>query len=113
VTIVDALEDAAAGLDDVERRDTAADGVVEWTAAGVVFAAVTGDIAEFRLDPAVASAALGTADTGPSRRGPDWVAFSPPVLDRLAHDRAVAWFGSAYRRAATAPSARRESRRPR
>jgi hypothetical protein len=111
VTIVEALEDAAAGLDDVEHRNAGAG--VEWTVAGVVFAAATGDTAEFRLEPAVTHAALGTPDTAASGRGPEWVAFSPGELDRLARDRAVAWFGSAHRRAAAPPGRARESRRPR
>jgi hypothetical protein len=111
VTIGEALEDAAAGLDAVERRNAGAG--VEWTAAGVVFAAAAGNTAEFRLDPAVARAALGTPDTAPSGRGLDWVAFSPSQLDRFARDRAVAWLGSAWRRASGPPAVRRESRRPR
>jgi hypothetical protein len=111
VTILDALEDAAAGLDDVEHRDSS--GGVEWTLAGVVFAAATSDTAEFRLDPVVASAALATPDTASSRRGPEWVAFRPSEFDRLARDRAAAWFGSAYRRTSAPNPTRRESRRPR
>jgi hypothetical protein len=111
VTIGEALEDAAAPLDGVERRNAGT--AVEWTAAGVVFAAAAGDTAEFRLDPVVVGAALGTPDTGPSARGPEWVAFSPSQLDRFARDRAVAWFGSAYRRASPPATVRPESRRPR
>jgi hypothetical protein len=111
VTIGEALEDAAAGLNGVERREAGA--TVEWTAAGVVFAVATADTTEFRLDPIVAHAALGTPDAGPSARGPEWVAFSPSQLDRYARDRAVAWFGSAWRRASPPPAVRRESRRPR
>jgi hypothetical protein len=95
----------------VEHRNTGAG--VEWALAGLAFAAVTGGTAEFRLDPVVAPAALGSPDTAPSGRGPEWVAFSPPELDRLARDRAVAWFGSAYRRASAPAAAGRESRRPR
>jgi hypothetical protein len=111
VTIAEALEDAAARLDDVERRDAGA--TVEWTLAGVAFAATTGDTAEFRLDPVVAPAALGTAGTARSGRGAEWVAFRPAELDGLARDRAVAWFGSAYRHASGSRAAGRESRRPR
>jgi hypothetical protein len=54
---------------------------------------------EFRLDPIVARAALGTPDTSASSRGPEWVAFSPAELDRFAVDRALAWLGAAHRRA--------------
>ena len=53
----------------------------------------------FRLDPAVAAAAQRTPDTVTSERGPDWVVFAPVVLDAPAVDRAIAWFGSAARRA--------------
>ena len=69
--------------------------------SGRAFAAVSTDgaVADFRLDPAVAGAALRTPDTAPSRRGPDWVSFSPETLDDHALDRAEAWFGSAWRRA--------------
>ena len=58
-----------------------------------------GSTAEFRLDPAVALAAQRTPDTSSSERGPDWVRFSPATLDPHAADRAVAWLGSAARRA--------------
>ena len=67
-----------------------------------VFAALTDKIAEFRLDPLVARAALRTPGTSPSTRGPDWVAFAPAVLDDGAVDRAEAWFLSAHRRATAA-----------
>jgi len=92
------LVDAATELEDAER--TAADGsTVEWSIAGITFAAVSGGSAEFRLDPLVAKAALRTPDTADSGRGPDWVAFSPPELDQHAIDRATAWLASAWRRA--------------
>jgi hypothetical protein len=109
VTIAEALDAEAAELDGVERR--ASSGGIEWAAAGVTFAALAGDIAEFRLSPVVASAARGTPDAGPSVRGNQWVAFSPPALDRYARDRAVAWFGSAYRAAVAGKGP--ESKRPR
>ena len=35
----------------------------------------------------------------PSTRGPEWVRFTPAILDGHAADRAVAWLGSAARRA--------------
>lgn len=76
-------------------------GGVTWDRVGRPFAtsSVDGLSAEFRLDPAVAAAALGTPDTELSRRGPDWVRFRPEGLDGHALDRAEAWFGSAWRRA--------------
>jgi hypothetical protein len=109
VTIAEALDEAAAGLDGVERRT--GDGGIEWAAAGVTFAALAGGTAEFRLSPVVAAAARATPDAGASARGADWVAFSPGELDRYALDRAVAWFGSAYRNTLAATS--QESKRPR
>ena len=109
MTIAEVLDAEAAELHGVEWRT--AGGGIEWVADGVTFAALAGDTAEFRLSPAVAAAARGTPDAGASGRGADWVAFSPPRLDRYAQDRAVAWFGSAYRTAACGKS--RESERPR
>lgn len=100
--LAEALDEEAAGLDGVERK-TVADGV-EWRVGGVAFAALGGDIAEFRLSPVVAAAARATPDADVSARGGAWVSFSPSQLDRYSRDRAVAWFGSAYRNAAQAKS---------
>ena len=92
-------------------RAGAADAGVETTAlpeGGTAFAvgattvaavSADGSTAEFRLDPAVALAAQRTPDTAASERGPDWVRFAPATLDPHAADRAVAWLGSAARRA--------------
>jgi hypothetical protein len=99
VNLRDALEEALSDLDDVQQAD--AGGGVEWRRGAVQFAALAGDAAEFRLDPPVAKAALRTSDTSPSKRGGDWVRFSPPVLDGHAVDRAQAWLASAWRRAAS------------
>jgi hypothetical protein len=109
VTIAEVLDAEAAELEGVERRTIG--GGIEWAAGGVVFAALAGDTAEFRLNPVVAAAARGTPDAGGSGRGDQWVAFSPPELDRYAQDRAVAWFGSAYRTAVAGKI--QESKRPR
>jgi hypothetical protein len=109
VTLAETLDAEATTLDGVDRRT--ASGATEWTAGGTAFAVVAGDIVEFRLDPVVATAARNTPHVTPSSRGGDWVAFSPGELDRYSIDRAVAWFGSAYRNAIRA--AGRESRRPR
>ena len=98
-TLAGVLDDAAADLEDAERT-TAADGsTIEWSIAGVTFAAISGDRAEFRLDPVVAKAAMRTPDTAESQRGADWVAFSPAELDQHAIDRATAWLASGWRRA--------------
>lgn len=91
------LESAAAELEDVEVGGGT--DVREWAIGGIVFAAAGPDGAEFRLAPPVASAALRTPDTLPSRRGPDWVLFRPASLDGHAIDRATAWLASAWRRA--------------
>lgn len=101
MTLADVLTEAAEGLAGVSATIEAAGGVL-WDRAGRAFAAagVDGASAEFRLDPAVAGAALRTPDTGPSRRGSDWIRFAPAELDDHAIDRAEAWFGSAWRRAA-------------
>lgn len=88
---------AAAGLQGVERRDAGAGH--EWTTRGIIFAAVSGDRAEFRLAPPVVVAALRTPGTQVSARGADWVAFAPTALDGHAIDRAEAWLASAWRRA--------------
>lgn len=109
MTIDEALDDEAAALDGVERRTV--DGLVEWVAGGVAFATAAGDAAEFRLSTIVAAAARDTPDTGPSQRGGDWVAFRPAQLDRYARDRAIAWFGSAFRAAQARQG--QESKRPR
>lgn len=97
ITLEAALEGAAAELEAVERRATA--GGVEWSIGGRAFAVLDRGSAAFRLDPAVARAALGTPDTTPSPRGADWVAFQPARLDGPALDRATAWLASAWRRA--------------
>ncbi|HEV8489100.1 MAG TPA: hypothetical protein VGQ58_04875 [Candidatus Limnocylindrales bacterium] len=97
MTLSEVLDEAGSTVDRLDRRES--DGAVEFLVGGRSFAALTGDTAEFRLEPAVARAALGTPDTTASSRGPEWVAFRPLELDRFATDRASAWFLSAWRRA--------------
>jgi hypothetical protein len=92
-----ALSAAAGELAGV--RETSTERGTEWSVGGQVFAALTAGTAEFALDPVVVKAARATPATLQSARGADWVAFSPSELDRYARDRAIAWFGSAYRRA--------------
>jgi hypothetical protein len=113
VTLADTLDAESAALGGVERRATS--GGTEWTVGGTAFAAAVADTAEFRLGPVVATAARNTPDVAASSRGSDWVAFTPRELDRYSIDRAVAWFGSAYRNASwgAGPHGGRESRRPR
>ena len=95
--LAEVLEEAAAGLEGVERVADA--GAVAYERSGLRFAVVSGPVAEFRLDPVVAAAALRTADVSESRLGPGWVRFSPGELDQFAVDRAAAWFAAAWRRA--------------
>ncbi len=98
MSLLELLAGAAADLGVGESRTSS--GATEWLAAGRPFATAASEHAEFRLAPAIARAALGTPDTEPSTRGVGWIRFAPPELDRFARDRAVAWFGSAYRHAA-------------
>ena len=98
-TLAGVLDEAGAHLEDVVRATTPDGSGVEWSIGGVPFAALANGRAEFRLDPAVAAAALRTPDTSPSARGHDWVAFTPADLDQHAIDRATAWLASAWRRA--------------
>ena len=98
LTLGDVLAEAAAGLAGVTVRMI--DDETTWPAGPAVFATLTGDRAEFRLDPLIAAAALRTPDTASSPRGPDWIVFAPAVLDDHGVDRAEAWFLSAHRRAA-------------
>lgn len=96
-SLEEVLEAVAADLERVDRRE--ADGHLEWSVGGKVFAKTAEDGAEFRLSPAVAEAAKRTPDAGASPRGADWVRFSPGELDQHALDRATAWLTSAWRRA--------------
>jgi len=99
LTLADVL---AAAADEAGGVIATADGAGTTFAAGsppAVFAALSGDRAEFRLDPLVAAAALRTPGTSGSPRGSDWVAFAPGILDDGAVDRAEACFLSAHRRA--------------
>jgi len=100
LTLTEVLAEAAEPLAGVSATVETAGGVL-WDRAGRAFAAVgaDGSFAEFRLDGAVAEAVMRTPDTSPSRRGADWVRFTPAELDDHALDRAEAWFGSAWRRA--------------
>jgi hypothetical protein len=102
LTLADVLAAAADEAGGVAT--TAADAATTFAAGSppVVFAALSGEQAEFRLDPLVVRAALRTPGTSPSTRGPDWVAFAPAVLDDGAVDRAEAWFLSARRRVTAA-----------
>jgi hypothetical protein len=93
------LAEAATALEAAEAAEDATTGALTWSIGGRLFATVVKDRAEFRLDPAVAVAALRTPDTSRSGRGADWVAFAPTELDRHAIDRATAWLASAWRRA--------------
>jgi hypothetical protein len=58
-----------------------------------------GNSAEFRLDPEVAEAALGTPSTSSSSRGAEWVRLTVNEDNPHDYDRARAWFLSAWRKA--------------
>jgi len=100
LTLRGLLATVAADLDGVIAAATP-EGGTAWSRGADTFAALESDgrSAEFRLDPAIAAAALRTPDTEPSPRGPGWVRFGPAALDAHAADRATAWFVSGYRRA--------------
>ena len=89
------LEEAVDDLEDVESIEVGEG--VEWRRGGRPFAAVSDDVAEFQLDGPVARAAARTPNTRASKRGPDWVRFSPATLDQYAQDRARAWLAFAWR----------------
>ena len=89
------LERVAAETGDLERVTSGSS--VEWRRGPRAFAVAGPDHAEFRLDAAVARAAIRTPDTDPSPRGPGWILFRPSALDGHAVDRAEAWFASAWR----------------
>ncbi len=73
--------------------------LTEFRRGDVRFATVDARAAELRLHPEIAEAARRTPSTAASQRGPDWVRFEPPEVDRHALDRAEAWFLSAWRAA--------------
>ena len=83
-----------------EARSLSTDGIITWTRAGREFAVLGQSGIEIRLDPPIAGAAARTPDVAPSRRGPEWIRFSPRDLDAHALDRLRAWLELAYRRAA-------------
>jgi len=96
-TLAELVADVVAGIGEVGRS---ADGAATvFGREGHAFAALAGDTLEVRLDAAVGAAALRTPDTEASSRGPAWVRFSPPELDRMAIDRATAWLEYAWRHA--------------
>lgn len=92
------IEAVVADLGGVDRR-RASDGVA-YSVGGRVFAVLGEERLETALDPAVAKAALRTADTSASTRGAGWIVFAPGSIDRFALDRAEAWLRSAHRRVA-------------
>ena len=70
---------------------------IEYVRHGQPIAAVGGAAVELRLLLDVAEAARRTPDTGPSRRGDEWVRFAPSAWDEHATDRLEAWFRVAWR----------------
>ncbi len=98
-SLLSALRRAAGGLDGTELV-AVGDGV-EFRQRGRPYARADAGSASFRLDRVLAAAALGTPDVAPSPIGPGWVRFAPPVVDRFALDRAIAWLSAAWRRVPT------------
>ena len=96
LTLSDVLAAAAEDLPGVRAEREGEE--VTYRVGPAVFATVSAGRAEFRLDPAIAAAALRTPDTRPSIRGADWVAFAPALLDDPAVDRVESWVLSAPRR---------------
>jgi hypothetical protein len=96
-SIEQALLEAAAELPGVVMR-TAGERR-EFLVGTQVVAALDGGVAEYRLDPAVAAAALRTPGTRRSAGSADRISFEPETMDRYAVDRAVAWLRSAVRQA--------------
>jgi hypothetical protein len=90
-----ALDRLAVELEDVGRRAVGTG--VEYDRAGVVFAAQEAGRLSFRLRAEIVVAALRTAATARSSRGPEWVALASAATDVFALDRAVAWFETAWR----------------
>jgi hypothetical protein len=97
LTLASLVDEVVGGLEAVDRHSGGRATVFE--RAGTPFAAIDGEALEVRLDPVVAVAALRTPDTDASTRGPAWVRFDPPELDRMAIDRATAWLEYAWRHA--------------
>jgi hypothetical protein len=91
------VESTAADLDGIDLRSTG--GSVEYLVDGRLFAVRDRGSLDVDLGAAIASAAIRTADTHASPRGPGWVRFTPRLLDRFASDRVRAWFEAAWRRA--------------
>jgi hypothetical protein len=93
-------ERVEAVLEELEPVARRRDGEVVLLAAGSrMFAVLGAEFLEVALEPAIAAAALRTADTRPSPRGTGWIAFTPRDVDRFALDRAEAWVRLAHRRA--------------
>jgi hypothetical protein len=96
-TLDERVEAVLEDLDAVGRRRDG--GVVLLSVGSRVFAVLGADFLEVALEPAIATAALRTADTRPSSRGVGWIAFTPRSADQFALDRAEAWVRLAHRRA--------------
>jgi hypothetical protein len=97
VSLEAALLEAAADLPDVVLRTSGQRH--DFLVGSRVVASLEAGAATYRLDPAVVAAALRTPDTRRSGGASDEIVFAPRTLDRYAADRAVAWLGSAVRRA--------------
>jgi hypothetical protein len=98
--LIGTLEDLLLGVAKEAGADAARSATgIEFQRGRKVFAAVSGDVAEFLLDPEIAEAALSTPSTSVSPRGGDWVRLAPGSPSPMDLDRARAWFLSAWRAA--------------
>ena len=77
-------------------------GAVELRAGGAPVATAQASALEARVGQDIAAAALRTPDTAASRRGPEWIRFTPDELDGHTRDRARAWISVAWQRATAA-----------
>ncbi|HWH24000.1 MAG TPA: hypothetical protein VNW68_03795 [Candidatus Limnocylindria bacterium] len=94
------IERLARQAGEVTATDTPAGRAYSRT--GQPFALVATEALELRLRPDIAEAARRTPATSASDRGPEWIRFAPPTIDRHALDRAAAWFLIAWRAAGDA-----------
>ena len=96
-SMIELVDESVSTLDGVDRGTDAV--ATTLSRAGRLFASLTGDVLDVRLDSMLAGPALRTPDATPSARGAGWIRFAPPLLDRYAVDRVTAWIGYAWRHA--------------
>ncbi len=93
----EAVDETIAGLGEVVA--TKSGNVVEYRRGSKLFAVLERGAVELRLRPDIAEAVLRTPETAASRRGPDWIRFTPGQVDQFVVDRVEAWLTAAWRTA--------------